>query len=389
MDVSITPRPTRNGQKIYYTLEWGKGPGERSATGIYTYVKPKDQLQRNYNKEALATLETKRAQLVLERQAIGTGIMPTHKFKANFLDYFGEFVENNKQAGNRHLEGCFAHFKKFLGKSFLSPIDVTENLCERFRKYLLDKFNGDTPANYFSRLKRVAKAATKEGYFRINPADDVAAKSNKNRKRKEFLEVPEYLALLRTPCIYEDLREAFILCCYTGMRWCDVKPLDWKYIGAEAIVFYIIQEKTAVEHRITLHPIAKAILEMRRRRLAPGVTEGRVFKLSSQDRTLRALDAWCKAAGIQKHITWHSARLSFSILLQDANVDTATVALLLGQTSTKYVNEVYKRHRPKDQSENIRKLPDAPVYWLNGTTARDQGSQPVAPNPLSPIQVAG
>jgi hypothetical protein len=33
-------------------------------------------------------------------------------------------------------------------------------------------------------------------------------------------------------------------------------------------------------------------------------------------------------------------RLRFSILLQDENVDNATVALLLGHTSTKYVNTV-------------------------------------------------
>jgi hypothetical protein len=68
MDISITPRTTRNGKRIYYTLEWGKGSGERSATGIFTYAKPKDQLQRNHNKEALAILETKRSLLILERQ---------------------------------------------------------------------------------------------------------------------------------------------------------------------------------------------------------------------------------------------------------------------------------------------------------------------------------
>jgi integrase len=369
MDISITPRTTRNGKRIYYTLEWGKGSGERSATGIFTYAKPKDQLQRNHNKEALAILETKRSLLILERQAIGTGIMPSHKFKANFLDYYAEFVENNKQAGNRHLEGSFAHFKQFLKKDFLSPIDVTENLCERFRKYLLDKFNGDTPANYFSRLKRVVKSATKEGYFRISPAEDVAAKSNKNHKRKEHLEVAEYLALLKTPCLNEQLREAFVLCCYTWLRWCDVKPLNWKHIGKDDIVFTINQEKTLVEHRITLHPIAKGILDKRAKQLPENRKDGLVFRLPSQDMALRTLDTWCKDAGIQKHITWHSARLSFSILLQDANVDTATVALLLGQTTTKYVNETYKRHRPKDQRENIAKLPEASPYWLNLTPA--------------------
>lgn len=364
MTINVTPRPTRNGKKIYYTLEWGKGPGERKATGVFTYTKPKDQVQKNHNKEALALLELKQSQLTLERQAIGTGIMPSHKFKANFLDYFSEYVENNKQYGNRHLEGCFTHFQKFLGKRFLSPLDVTENLCERFRKYLLDKFNGDTPANYFSRLKRVIKAATKEGYFRINPAEDVAAKSNKNKKRKAFLEVEEYIALLKTPCLYPEIKEAFIFCCYTGLRWCDIRILDWSYLQGNDLVFYIYQEKTKVEHRITLHPIAKAILEMRRKRLGLSTPLGRIFKLSSQDRVLRALDEWCKAAGIKKHITWHSARLSFSILLQDAKVDNATVALLLGQTSSKYVDTVYKRYRPKDQTENINKLPDAESAWL-------------------------
>jgi integrase len=72
---------------------------------------------------------------------------------------------------------------------------------------------------------------------------------------------------------------------------------------------------------------------------------------------LRTLDTWCKDAGIQKHITWQSARLSFSILLQDANVDDATMALLLGHQSTQYVQKTYKRFRPKDQTSAIAKLP--------------------------------
>lgn len=63
------------------------------------------------------------------------------------------------------------------------------------------------------------------------------------------------------------------------------------------------------------------------------------------------------AASINKHITWSCARLNFSILLQDANVDAATVALLLGHTTTKYVNAIYKRFRPKNLKGAIDKLP--------------------------------
>jgi len=296
--------------------------------------------------------------MILDQQTIAAGYIPKHKFKANFLDYYAEFVKNNRQTNNRHVEGSFAHFKDFLKKDFVTANDITENLCHRFRKHMLDKFNGDTPANYFGRFKRMIKAATKEGYFKINPVEDIAAKGNKNYKRKEHLEVEDYLALLRTPCLNNEVREAFILCCYTGLRWCDVKPLRWMDFRGDELVFMINQEKTKVEHRIYLHQIAKEILLSRKGRLQKLEWKSTVFKLPSQDGALRTLDNWCQDAGIQRHITWHSARHSFSILLQDARVDDATVALLMGLTSSEYVYKTYKRYRPKDQSESISRLPN-------------------------------
>ena len=356
MNINIKKRLSKDDKKVFYSLEWGREKGQRIATGIFTFAKPSNQIEKNHNKEALAILEAKRSQLVLDRQATSSGIIPQHKFKSNFVDYYTEFAEKNKLQNNRHMEGSLTHFKKFIKADYLSPVDVTENLCERFRKYLLDKFNGGTPACYFARFKRVLRSATKEGYFRVSPSQDVAAKTNKNFKRKEHLEVPEYLQLLNTPCVHEEVREAFIFCCYTGLRWCDVKPLSWQDIGTDEIKFRIVQEKTTVEHTITLHEVAKKILDKRRKRLND-VGSGLVFMLPSQERALFRLDQWCGNAGITKHITWHSARLSFSILLQDAQVDVATVALLLGQTSSAYVLKTYKRYRLKDQTNTIAKLP--------------------------------
>ncbi len=40
-------------------------PGQRPSTGIFIYAKPKDQVQKNHNKEALALLETKKSQLII------------------------------------------------------------------------------------------------------------------------------------------------------------------------------------------------------------------------------------------------------------------------------------------------------------------------------------
>lgn len=59
--------------------------------------------------------------MILDQQSIAAGYIPKHSYKSNFLDYYEEFVKNNKQANNRHIEGSFAHFKAFLGKGFLAP----------------------------------------------------------------------------------------------------------------------------------------------------------------------------------------------------------------------------------------------------------------------------
>ncbi len=357
MTIIVTPRPTKDGSKIFYTLEWGKGPGERKASGIFTYLKAKDQLQRNHNKEALVLLEKKQSQLIIERQSVGSAHIPFHKFKTNFLDYYDEYVRNNLRSGNRHMEGSFRLFKDFLRKDFLAPVDLTENLCFRFRKFLLDRFTGDTPANYYARFKRCVKSATKDGYFRYCPAEDITARSNPSKRLKEIIEVDEYLILLKAPCVNLELKEAFVLSCYTGLRWIDVKKLSWAQIDGDTLKTTIIQSKTGRPLILTLHPIARGILENRRSRLASPGGSNKVFALPCQDGCNKTLQQWVTRAGIKKHITWHCARLSFSVLLQDANVDNATVSLLLGQTSTKYVDQIYRRARPKNPAASLARLP--------------------------------
>jgi integrase len=360
--------PNRKGDKIYFHYDYGRGKGQRPSTGIFIYAKPKDQVQKNHNKEALKLLDVKKSEAIIEKQAIGSAFIPAHKFKANFLDYYQEFVDNNKREGNRHLSNSFTQFKLFIKKDFIPPIEITENLCKQFRRFLLDKYNGLTPLNYFARFKEVVSAAHSDGYFHKKPTEDVSGKSNPSTRLKEILEVEDYLALLNTPYFNEELRNAFIFSCYTGLRWVDVKKAEWNDIKDGTLTTRIIQQKTGQPVILTLHPIAQAILKKQKiRSEARRKHTNNVFVIPCHDGSNKALDTWMKAAGIKKHITWHCARLSFSVLLQDKNVDDATVAYLMGHTTTRQVQSIYKRHRPKDQAETIKKLPspDELPYFLN------------------------
>jgi integrase len=204
----------------------------------------------------------------------------------------------------------------------------------------------------------VIKAATKDKYFHENPVEDVSALANPSVALKENLEVDEYIKLLNTPCFNEDIKLGFLFCLYTGLRWVDLKALEWKDIKENVLTTRIIQKKTGRPVTLTLHPISKAILERQAARKGTSdIMPRRVFALPSANGANGVLDGWVRNAGIDKYITWSCARLSFSILLQDKHVDTATVAYLLGHTTTKQVECAYKRHRPRDQAASVSNLP--------------------------------
>jgi integrase/recombinase XerD len=345
--ITILKRPSQNKKLCYYSFEWGKEKGERIATGIFTYKRPTNDIQRHHNIEALAILEAKRSQLILNHQAYSSGYFLQHKLKSNFFEYYEAFVKSDRKYGNRHLENSLKAFKTFLGKESIAAKDITEKLCRKFQDYLLNKYHGETPSGYFMRFKRVIKKATKEGYFRHNPSEEIPARVGGNKKLKEILTAEEYSKLMNTPCLNHEVKKAFVFSLYTGLRWVDVKSLFWSMIKNDSVS--VIQNKTNIPLDIPLHSIAKSTLGER--------NEGLVFQLPTQDGANKILGKWCMDAKLNKHITWHCARHSFSVLLQQKGVDIATIAGILGHTSSKYVHDTYKRYIKIDAEAAIKKLP--------------------------------
>ncbi len=360
--MNIIERLNSKGDIIKFYYDFGRGKGQRPPTGIFIYAKPKDQIQKNHNKESLRLLELKKSQKTIEAQSIGTPYIPPHKFKANFLDYYAEYVKLNQRNGNRHLTNSLNQFKRFINKDFISPTDITENLCKRFRTYLLDKFTGETPLNYYARFKWVINAATADKYFILNPVDKLASKSNPSKTLKEILETEDYMQLLATPCRNEEVKAAFLFCCYTGLRWVDAQAMTWADIKGDALTTRLVQAKTGEPVVLTLHPIAKGFLDAQaKKRVQVFGNANRVFLLPTANGANKILQQWVDDTGIGKKTTWSCARLSFSVLLQDKNIDDATVAYLLGHKTTEQVRRTYKRHRPKDQMAAIRVLPCYPM----------------------------
>lgn len=233
-------------------------------------------------------------------------------------------------------------------KKYISPIDITEELCEKYRNFLLKNFNGETPSNYFMRFKKVMKSAKRAGYFRDNPSEDISSKTNPNKQKKEILTKDDYLKLLDTPCNNYEVKKAFIFSIYSGLRWADIKVLTWDNIKPGKISLF--QKKTKVELDVPMHPIIEEMIGERK--------SGLIFYLPTSNGANKVLKGWCETAGVDKHITWHCARHSFSVLLQNNGIDTATVAGMLGHTTSKYVHSTYQRYQQLNATEAIKRLPE-------------------------------
>jgi integrase/recombinase XerD len=117
--------------------------------------------------------------------------------------------------------------------------------------------------------------------------------------------------LMNTPCTNYEVKKAFVFSLYTGLRWIDVKPLKWENLKEKSIMLQ--QHKTGISLEIPLHEIALRILGERK--------TGPIFHLPTQDGANKVLAKWCNDAGLNKHITWHCARHSFSVLLQQKGID--------------------------------------------------------------------
>jgi len=137
MSIIISAKLSKNKTKTRYTFEWGKAADQRMASGIFTYNKPQNIIEKNHNKEAILILESKRSRMILDKQSIYTSYIPSHKIKTNFLDYYAEYVKSNFRNNSRHLSCSYSHFKTFLKTDFISAKGITQNLCENYSAYLL------------------------------------------------------------------------------------------------------------------------------------------------------------------------------------------------------------------------------------------------------------
>lgn len=220
--------------------------------------------------------------------------------------------------------------------------DITYTFLKDFEVHLKEKGNSvNTVAKHMRQLRTLVNEAINQGYIPSDAYPFRKYKIKQEKGRKEFL-TPDELKRLENLDVDKKLRhvlDAFLFCCYTGLRYSDFCQLTPENIirvnGKRWLHFKSV--KTDVEIRLPLHLLfeGKALAVLERYDI---VTD--FAKIGPNSEANKYLAQLAALARIRKHITYHTARHTCATLLVHQGVPITTVQKLLGHTSVR-TTEVY------------------------------------------------
>lgn len=184
-------------------------------------------------------------------------------------------------------------------------IDFLNTTGGKYNKSLSDA----AKALYFDVVVIALNKAVKDEIIPTNPAHKINYKDRpqQGEATKQYLTFEEVKALVATPCKYEVLKQAFLFACFCGLRYSDIKWLEWgkiQKIKSGEMQVEIKQRKTGEPLYLPLS--ANALQWLPERGLAKD--SDKVFALPHVSTVEKFLPIWAKDAGINKHITFHVSR---------------------------------------------------------------------------------
>ena len=221
--------------------------------------------------------------------------------------------------------------------------DITYTFLKDFEVHLKEKGNSvNTVAKHMRQLRTLVNEAINQGYIPSDAYPFRKFKIKQEKGRKEFLTPDELRKLENLQVSDKRLRhvlDAFLFCCYTGLRYsdfCQLTPENIIRVNGKRWL-YFKSVKTDVEIRLPLHLLfeGKALAVLERYDI---VTD--FAKIGPNSEANKYLAQLATLARIRKHITYHTARHTCATLLVHQGVQITTVQKLLGHTSVR-TTEVY------------------------------------------------
>ena len=358
--VKIRLKKLTNGNKSLFLDIYDNGIRKREYLKLYL-IPEKSEAAKEANEKTMAIAETIRAERVISIQAGRSMFFDARKeARISFADYMADEIKRMQKVRTKDY---IRRYK--CGEGWVRRYDDKTLLCDINRQWVQGfigflsvaegkhgrRLNQNTIHEYLIYIANMLNIAVREGLIPSNPTKSLSAgdRPKKYDSIKEYLTLEEVKKMMDCPSpgSYNNIRCAFLFACFCGLRYSDIEQLRWKHIRKtkEGLVIDKKLQKTQNTVGIPLNKTAESLLPKRQGE------DDRVFKLPKSMSTVEIyIKIWSEFAGIDKHVTFHTSRHTFSVNLLAKGGDIYTLSKLLGHkrvSTTQIYAEIVDENKRK------------------------------------------
>lgn len=301
--------------------------------------------------EYMAEIEKKELGMWQQKKSISLdalkdALVTSQGEEESFLAFFRKEILNSrlKESTKQNHLSTLELLRKY--KKDISFTELTFEFISSFDQYLQSKgYHVNTIAKHMKHLKRHINVAINKEYMEVQKYAFRKYKIKSVENKHTHLSPDELYKIekLNLGDKYERLektKDAFLFCCYAGMRYSDFVNLTAENIVKIQKDTWLIYKtiKTRIEVRLPLYLLFKGkglqILNKYQDNLSD------FFKLRDNSNVNKELLIISRLAGINKKVSFHTARHTNATLLIYNGVNITTVQKLLGHKSVK-TTQVY------------------------------------------------
>lgn len=356
--------------------------GIREYKFLNLYLRPDNSRENKmWNKEQLRLANAIKAQYIIDIQNGEFGFKDRNRTrKLSFLTYCedmaAEYEANGQTSCAVLMRSAVKRMTAYKGKNItfyhidkeflIGFIEYLNSDIRDFDKESKDKKRKPKPLSevykeaLFARIMVALNKAERDGIIVKNPGKDIDRKLKPHAEQKSrcYLTLDEIQKIIDTEYKPDnDIKPAFLFCCFSGLRYSDVQKLTWGEITVSPEGYAQIEtnmQKTGKDITIPLSDNALKWLPER----TDQTSASRIFyklpdQVTNADVRLRTI---IKKAGITKHVTFHVARHTFATLTLTYGADLYTVSKLLGHSNIR-TTQIYAKIVDESKRKAVNLIP--------------------------------
>ena len=337
-------------KKKYFSTKVYLRPEQWDAKKLIVRNHPNADALNRLIYEYMSMIEKKELELWQQGRRISLellkDVLSTSENNTSFIPFFRQEVTNSamKESSKRNHLSTLSLLQEF--KRDVSFSDLTFEFISSFEYFLQSKgYHTNTIAKHMKHLKRHINVAINKDYMEIQKYAfrkyKIKTIENKHTHlNPEELEKLEQLSLTGRYSKYQKTLDAFLFCCYAGMRYSDFVNLSSDNIVEIRQEVWLIYKsvKTNTEVRLPLYLLFEGKGLITLSKYQNNLQE--FFRLRDNSNVNKELIIIARLAGLSKKISFHTARHTNATLLIYNGVNITTVQKLLGHKSVK-TTQVY------------------------------------------------